>query len=219
MLCYLFMLFPLAGHADSLDADFSVIDINEGELHFLTRPPKKAPHHHSTHITINNDSLTTGWVGNKQCHYNLGQVPALEIVFRKGGVRGLDIVRAEHIGKAWVENDSVQLEDLEKNAIICIVSETRSLRYNDLTKNYEWRGGPYMRRFLDGYFPMKVSLAIDYPSDKLRLETLAPAALLLKATALPGHLRLSTLFEGRLNILVLFTTDQPASSNSSSWFQ
>ena len=189
-------------------ADFGVLDINEGDLQFLTTPPKKPPHHHSTHIYISRESLNSGWVDNKQCHYNLDQVAALQIVFRKGHVRRLEITRTENIRKAWVEDHSVQVEDIGADAVICIRSQTLSIR-TGVNGTYEWRGGPYMRRFLDGYFPMKVSLAIDYPADLLSLEMLAPPEIKLRAVTLPGHIRISTLFEGRLNILALFSSRRP----------
>lgn len=174
------------------------------ELHFLTKPPKKAPHRHSTHITISEETLKTGWVQNKQCHYNLAQVSALEVVFRKGGVRNLQIARADNIKKAWVEKHSVQLTDVGKDAVLCIVSETQSFKVDTLDGTYTWRGGPYMKRFLDGYFPMQVNLAVDFPPHKLKLISMDPAALKSRSVNFSGHIRLDTMFVGKLVILLKF---------------
>lgn len=70
---------------------------------------------------------------------------------------------------------------------------------------------PNMRRFLDGYFPIQLTLAIDYPPRHLVFEKLEPSALRLKTLALPGHIRIETLFEGRLRVLVRFKiSDLPA---------
>jgi len=186
----------------SLDcrADFELFDINEGELEFITHPLKTKPHHHSTHISITPESLKTGWIDNKQCHYNLQAIPAMEIVFRKGRVRNIEIQRMDNIGRAWISGATVQLVDVKKEAVICITSETRSLRKSGGTGRYVWSGGPYMKKFLDGYFPMKVSIAIDYPSELLTLEKLFPQAVELKAIKLPGHIRLSVTFEGILSL-------------------
>jgi hypothetical protein len=191
-----------------LYADFEFLDINEGELDFITRPLKTAPHHHSTHISITADSLTSGWIGNKQCHYNLQPVPAMEIVFRRGRVRNIEITRTENIGRAWIEEATIQLESIKKGAVICVSSETLSIKSNGGRNRFIWSGGPYMKKFLDGYFPMKVSVAIDYPSELLALEKLFPQEVELKSTKLPGHIRLSVMFEGILSLETHFVKNQ-----------
>lgn len=211
------MVLCLVCNTQLIASDFDVFDINEGELQFLTKPPAEPPHHHSTHVQITEESLKTGWVLNKQCHYDLGIVPALEIVFRQGKVRNLDVVRTENVGRAWVDRHTVQLEDVRKNAAVCIVAEIRSLKAGPAGGEWEWRGGPYLRRFLDGYFPMRVSLAIDYPVNRLKLDSLEPAAIRLRATDLPGHLRLNVLFEGRLIINAHFHQAAPGSGGSGSF--
>jgi len=188
--------------------DFETLDINEGELRFLTEPPTQRPHLQSTHIVITDDSLKSGWIGVKQCHYHLAPVSAMQVLFRRGRVRELQIVQADNIGRAWVEGPSVQLTDVRKKAVLCILSENRALRRNSLDGSYEWHGGPYMRRFLDGFFPMHVKLAIDYPSNLLQLEGIEPKALKLKAITQPGHVRMDALFEGRLDVELRFTASQ-----------
>jgi len=192
---FVFLYSPLSN-----SEEFDFLDINEGELEFITRPLKETPHHHSTHISITAESMKSGWIGNKQCHSNLQTVAAMEIVFRKGYVRNLDISRSENIGRVWIEDATVQLQDVKKNAVVCITGETLSFKKNGHSGNYIWTGGPYMKKYLDGYFPMKVSIAIDYPSDKLVLEKLTPPAVELKTVKLPGHIRLSLLFEGILKL-------------------
>ena len=175
-------------------------EINEGELHFLSNPPAEPPHHHTRHILITHDSLRTGWVTSKQCHHNLDRVRAMEIVFGAGRVRNLRVLRADNIGRTWIEGDSVQMETIGANAVICLISENRALDYNPVLKTYTLASGPFMRRFLDGYFPIRVSLAIDYPTDALTLKELNPPELRLYATTPPGHVRIDTLFEGRLTV-------------------
>lgn len=202
--CLLLILFSNNLPASDPDSFFDIFDINEGDLQFLSKEPSPPPHHHSTHIVISESSLETGWVGNRQCHYNLDQVPAMQIVFREGNVRKLEITRAEQIGRTWIAKNTVQLINIGKDAIICITSETKSLKKNSLDNGYEWHGGPYMRRFLDGYFPMRITVAIDYPSDRLVLESIVPAELKLNAVLVPGHIRVRALFEGILSLTTLF---------------
>lgn len=190
----------LAAHAAD---ELEMLDINEGELRFLTQTPAEPPHEQSTHISVNEESLKSGWITMRQCHYHLAPVGAMQVLFNKDRARHIKIVRADNIKRAWVESASVQLEGVDKEAVLCIQSENRSFRRN-ADGTYEWRGGPYMRRFLDGYFPMHVKVAIDYPATKLRLKTIEPAPLKLKATTIPGHVRTDAMFEGRLVITAQF---------------
>ena len=188
---------------------YAADEINEGELRFLTKPPQGAVHHHHKHVVITPESLKTGWIVNRQCHYNLDQVGAMEVVFTPGRVRALEITRAENIEKAWVENSSVQLKNVGANAVLCLSSENRTLAHDAQTGLYTLTSGPYMRRFLDGYFPMRVSLNLEYPATLLILKDMAPTDPGLKATRAPGQVRVDTLFEGRLLILLRFSAVTP----------
>ena len=64
---------------------------------------------------------------------------------------------------------------------------------------YRLRNGPYMRRFLDGYYPMEVSIRIRYPAQLMALQTFEPAPQpgFILHTA-PGEIELDARFEGRL---------------------
>jgi len=172
--------------------------VNEGELEFIPAADAVGAHAHRNHIRITTDSLEQGWVGLEQCHENIDAVPAAQILFRNGGVRKLEIASSSNIGKAWVEGHTVQLEDIAKHATLCIRGESQAL-YRLGDGHYRLRNGPYMRRFLDGYYPMRVALNIDYPADRIRLVSQSP-------TNQPGfdvHQRehsvdVDATFEGRL---------------------
>lgn len=181
-------------------------EINDGRLHFLTEPPASQPHYHSKRIVITQDSLETGWVNGEQCHYNLDQVRAMEVVFGKGRVRNLKILRHENIEKVWVEDNSVQLENVGEDAHVCIGSQNRILQHDADGVDYMLLSGPYMRRFFDGYFPMKVDLTVDYPEHLLELHEIAPAELKLQSASSPGHVKVEALFEGRLLIGLHFSS-------------
>lgn len=191
------------------DSDFDLLDIGDGELRFLTEAPRKRPHLHHSRIVISSDSLRTGWAHTKQCHYHLDQVSALQVVFRPGRVRNLRILRADNVGKAWVEGASVQLENVGADAVLCIANEHLALtRASD--GSFDWRGGPYMRRFMDGYFPMQVQLVLDYPDSLLRMYSIEPVALKFHMLDNPGQIRLDALFEGRLDVEVRFVVSEGA---------
>lgn len=183
--------------------------INEGELHFLTEPPAEPPHRHTKRLRVTPDSLQSGWVVAEQCHYQLDQVSAMEIVFGKDKVRKLKVVNAQNIGELWIEGPTVQMKNVGADAFVCIASENRILARN-IAGDYVLTTGPFMRRFLDGYFPMQVSLEVDYPEKLLQFDNVTPAELKLHTVGGAGHLKVDTLFEGRLTIALRFTDKKGA---------
>ncbi len=144
-----------------------ISQVNEGQLRFLAAPPDKPVHGHQNRVTVNDQSLVDGWVLLEQCHDNLDAVPKAQVVYRPGRVRNLQVVSATHIGRAWAETSSIQLEDVQRGAVLCIRAETQALSRND-ELSYNLSNGPYMRKFLDGYYPMRVSMTVRLETDKLR---------------------------------------------------
>lgn len=174
----LLALLPLLAWAAPSEEELffkNIDEVNEGELHFLVSPPEGKPHHHRNHITLSADSLVSGWVKLEQCHEHLDAVPDTQIVYSEDRIRGLRILRSANIERAWVENHSVQLRNIQRNALICIEAESRAL-LDDLPNGYVLRNGPYMRRFLDGYYPMRVTMTVSLGDSDLRYESLTPAA-------------------------------------------
>ena len=181
--------------------------VNEGQLHFLEAPPAKAIHHHQNRIRIEADSLASGWVELSQCHDHLDAVPRAQITFREGFVRDLKIDIASGIGHAWVEGASVQLQQIAPGARLCLSALTRTLRKAG-NGYFNLVNGPYMRKFLDGYYPMRVTLDVDYPAESLRLIDVSPPPQPgLTIAEQPGNIQLDAVFEGELNLLIQF--EQP----------
>lgn len=182
----------------------SAHNVNEGVLHFLKTPPAKSVHHHHNRIRIDADSLVSGWVSLFQCHTHLDPVSRAQITFREGFVRDLKVESATHIKQAWVEGASIQLVDVEPAAKLCLSAQTRALR-NTGNGYYILQNGPYMRKFLDGYYPMRVSLEIDYPPQMLQLIDISPAAQPgLNLESRNGAIRMDAIFEGELQTLIQF---------------
>lgn len=181
-----------------------VAEVNEGELRFLATPPAKPVHHHHNSIVIRPDSLTSGWVGLEQCHRHLDAVASLQIVYRPERIRALTILQSENIGRAWVQENTVQMEDIARGASICIRGETLAL-HNEGDGIYSLANGPYMRQFLDGFYPMRVSMRVRIEHPGLRFLDLTPPAqpgFTVEATA--AEVGYDAWFEGRLNTLIRF---------------
>jgi len=181
-------------------------DVNEGELVFLNEAPDKAIHHHHNAVTISPTSLSDGWIQIKQCHSNIDKVAAAQIVFGKNRARNIKIVSYDNIEKAWVEGSTVQFENVKSNATLCIQADTHSLQHLD-NGTYSLRNGPYMRRFLDGYFPLHVSLDLNFTQTNLELTSFTPMSQKgFEVKQSKGAVTIDTVFEGRLHTEFHFKT-------------
>ncbi len=146
------------------DTDKIIDAINEGELNFLDTPPDKSVYHHQNTFIVLKNSIETGWIKVVQCYENLDKFPRVQIVYNKDRIRHLRITRQMNIGNAWVEDNTVQLTDVNSNARLCVQAESRALiAQKDGT--FVLQNGPFMRKFLDGYFPMRVSIDIKFPAN------------------------------------------------------
>ncbi|MDH5181757.1 MAG: hypothetical protein OEY07_19010 [Gammaproteobacteria bacterium] len=175
-----------------------------GVLVFLAKPPTKRTPHSSNILTVNSDSLRTGWVEVEQCHAGLDPVPAVEVVYRYKEMRHLQVVKSSGIGKVWVDGQTVQLEEVKKGASLCIRTEARIMVQLEGGR-YVLFNGPFQRRFLDSYFPMHVTLVLRYPRDELELTEVLPRKTDgFKVESRDGEINLDAWFEGKLLIRAEF---------------
>lgn len=181
-----------------LPPSYSVASVNEGQLQFLAAPPKKRYHHHHNTLIINTQSLVSGWIKVEQCHYNLDRVPRTQILFHRDRVRNIHISKVVNIDKAWVKDNSVQLANIHDDAVICVEAISRALKANG-DGSYSLSSGPFMRRFLDGYYPLRVTIDVAVAGTGLKLESISPAQQTgFKVWQNSNMIKLDALFEGRL---------------------
>jgi hypothetical protein len=196
------------------DAEQQALAVNEGELEFLAAAPGQRILQTSNRLTLTADSLESGWVRLDQCQLNLDPVPALEIVYRYREMRDLRIESFHAMERAWVEAGSVQMLNLVEGAELCISAEVQLLQPAG-TGRYEIRSGPFHRRFLDGYYPLRLDYRVSYPAALLQVEAVHPGVQPGFAVARqPGELQIDALFEGRLTIRVVLRARQAESSSS-----
>lgn len=223
LLCLLCLNLALAGTNDKPSSEWTEADweawlnsdapppdqhraINEGELTFITSTPSIAPMHSQHRLRVTEQSLHQGWVELAQCHRNLDALPAAQVIF-KSPVRALRIESTEQIEKAWVEDDSVQLQGVKAGASLCLRLETKVLiSLGD--GRYLVRLGPYQRQFLDGFFPLQLKVQIEYPQDMSFLSVVPPPQTGLTVRDLDKHVELETLFEGRLFLGFVFRLEK-----------
>ena len=160
--------------SDSFEPPRPSHEVNDGQLVFLHSPVKPNLHHYHNVMTIFPRSLQDGWVLLEQCHTHLDKVAEAQIVFARERVRDIRLLSFRNMSKAWIEGPTVQMTDIRADARLCIQAWARALFMND-DGSYSLRNGPFMRRFLDGYFPLRVSMVVDFSGTGLRPTVVSPA--------------------------------------------
>ena len=179
--------------------------INEGSLKFHSGTPGHRVLQTRNWLTVAPESLQTGWVALHQCQRNLDPVAAVEIVYRYEGLRKLRVISSRNIAHTRVEQNSIQMEQVQEGAEVCIEAEVQVLK-TDGEGNYSLQSGPFHRRFLDGYYPVQLDYRIHWPADRLQLESVHPnrqEGFTIREQ--PGELSINTLFEGKLTIKIRFS--------------
>jgi hypothetical protein len=190
---------------DALEAQHSARAVNEGELVFLTNVPEQRVLQTRNYLTITAESLETGWVKLDQCQSNLDPVEVVEVVYRYHGMRNLAVVSSKAMAEARVEGSSVQMSGVRQGGEVCISAEVQVL-HDDGQGGYVLRSGPFHRRFLDGYYPLKLDYRVRWPDSRLTLHDVLPVGQPgLAINRQPGELAIDTLFEGRLVIEIRFS--------------
>ena len=131
-----------------------------------------------------------------QCHTGLDRVPSLQIVYNRQRIRNLKIESVNSIARARVEGHTVQLEHIGKDSKLCITAETRALVKAE--QSYYLKNGPFMRQFLDGFYPMRVRVEVFYPVDLLKLKSIKPTGAEASTRTNAGYADLDVWSVGRL---------------------
>ena len=146
---------------------------SDSHLTFIASPTDKPALHSVNKITITPQSIKTGWVDLMQCYQNLDPVPEMEVVYNYKTMRKLTIVKSKNIEQAYVKGQSVQLENVLRNAQLCISTEVR-IFYKNKDGSFKLVNGPFHRKFLDSYFPFHLTLKVNYPSKQLKFVSSKP---------------------------------------------
>lgn len=182
-------------------------DNKRGTLNFLGEPTDERMHHHQNQITLAASSLKDGWVGLRQCHHDIDRVGRAQILYNAATTRDLEIETHSNIGETWIEGASVQLRSVQPDAEICVRARSRMLEMKE-DGGYVLENGPFMRRFLDGYFPMRVTVAVSWGDLGLSLAHSEPLAQPgFTVTESPYGVIIDTTFEGRLRTALHLTND------------
>ena len=207
--------FSLLAHAAQDDTEFEdwfhedaapgVPQDREGELIFLSTSPEAGTLHSINAITVTSSSLDDGWVQVRQCYQGLDAVPAAEVVYQYRNMRALRIQSKSNIGDAFTRRQTVQLSDVQRDATLCVQFEAQ-IFYAQSDGRFQLRTGPFHRRFLDGYFPLHVSLELRFPSALLSYVATSPLPRPgFELEVKDEQLRIDAWFAGKLQIEVSFS--------------
>ena len=190
------------------DSTERALAVNEGDLEFLKSAPQKRPHLLENKFTISHQSLKDGWIKMVQCHQNLDSVSIAQVLYHPRRTRNIEVLSTSGIDRAWVEKNSVQLENIGHQAKLCVKAEVRSL-YSNYDGSYSMHNGPFLRKFLDGYYPMRVTMDVDLPSE-LRYEATYPQVQEgFEVTHNKDGMHVDALFVGELSVEVMFNEVGP----------
>ena len=190
-----------SGIEEEMALEQRALEVNEGELQLLVKPPGGVAHFHQNRLMLTEQSLLDGWVTMYQCHSDMDKVAASQIVYDRDSIRDIKVLSTRNIGTVRVVKHTVQMEDIKTESKICISADKRALsREGGL---YYLRLGPFMRRFLDGYYPMHVQVEVCYPAF-LELVSASPVKAIKYSTKKRSHAEIDLWVVGRLEIELVF---------------
>ena len=181
------------------------LEVNEGELRFLDHPPEAASHFHHTRLLITEQSLRDGWVRMYQCHSDLDKVDASQIVYPKERISNIKVLSSQNIGSVRVEGHTVQMKGIASGSKICLSADRRALSSEQ--GKYHLKLGPFIRRFLDGYYPMHVRVEVCFPKT-LQLMNSIPVSAMQHSDDDSRYADIDVWVVGELNIEFVFVDAQ-----------
>jgi hypothetical protein len=187
------------------DFEAQALAVNEGDLEFLSEVPEKLPPVLHNRLTISPQSLKDGWIDMVQCHKRLDPVARAQVLYHPRRTRNIRILSSRNVQRAWVEKNSVQLENITADARLCVQAQVKSL-YSNFNGSYSMRNGPFLRKFLDGYYPMRMTMDVTFPKGKLSFEAINPQAQNGFTVQYEDNtMNIDALFVGELEIEIYFT--------------
>ncbi len=143
-----------------------------------------------------------------QCHSNLDAVPRLDIVYKPGRVRDIKVLSYRNVGSVTVGRYDVAVMDIQADSQVCVRAFSRVLypaNGRGGARLYRLVNGLFMRRFLDGYYPLRLEFTVSYPERRLELISVKPGAQLgWNVRHDVGWVFMQGRFEGQLMTQMIF---------------
>lgn len=154
------------------DSFFKAMAVNEGELTWVA--PEKTDNQYAlfNKLILNDESLKTGRVEFEQCHTNLDEISAIDIVYNAKTTQSLELLSKSKIQRVAILPAKAELYGVQKGAEVCLKG-TLNLLAKTATGRWQLPRGPYMRKFLDGYYPMHVQESLSWQNTPLEWQGIA----------------------------------------------
>ena len=208
----LFTMITLLGMATAVQGDafedYELLDSIADSVYRNISSPldlDTPPFLHQKTLRIIAANLEDPWIHNHQCHAQFPMFPSLQITFKADSVRAMRITQRDNVEAAWIDGPSVQMSETRPESRLCFESENRVFHHDAETNRYRLRVGPYFLRLFDGYFPLQVRLAIQYPGELLELISMNPDPVEGAEVRFDrGKIYFDNVFEGRLELEFVF---------------
>ena len=149
-------------------------DVVTGDtLRFLSVRPDPDAYWYESTAHISPESLQNGVVALDTCHHRLDAVHRVVVVFNADRIQSLAVQSSDGVQNAEVVGKRVELTGVQHGASVCVRVNSRAL---DAGGPGQWQlqAGPLMRRYLDGYLPMRARLRVRWPTGLLQLQGTDP---------------------------------------------
>ncbi|MDH5518715.1 MAG: hypothetical protein OEY36_13010 [Gammaproteobacteria bacterium] len=184
------------------DTDHS--QVNEGILEFINHSLKPSVLHTVNRLKISPSSIDNGWVYMEQCYRHIDKLPELDIIFQYRHINNLSVLSKQNIESVRINKQRITLTNVGHNSELCVSANVR-IFYQNLDLSFSLINGPYHRRFLDGYYPFRVSLSVAYPETLLLVKKIIPEKQLgFSVNHAAGTIAIDTLFKGILKTEIIF---------------
>lgn len=147
--------------------------VSEGQITFMAVRPDPEGYWYESRAWLSADSLESGLITLDTCHRQLDPNGRVVIRFNPERVRSIEVLSSQGIGETLVEPQRVDMRDVQRGGEICLRLQSRAL---EPIGDGRWRlhAGPLMRRYLDGYLPMRASLSVTWPEGLLDIAQVLP---------------------------------------------
>lgn len=191
------------------DSTLQAMTTNSGQLNWLTQAQTAGQYGLENDLTLPVSALTDGWILFTQCHNNLDPIHKIEVQYNAQNTRNLTLASSQNIEAVQIDNQgrSAILFGVQKRGRVCISGESKSLE--KVGDGYLVKRGPYMRKFLDGYYPMSLKETINWSQTDLKLNKSNMQSKIGRSYDYSDKsktLSAEYWFEGRLSTRYLFNT-------------
>ncbi len=145
------------------DSFFQTMEVQDTPVKWVPAQKTQNQYALKNAITLTDETLKTGFVQFSQCHTHLDAIRAIDIVYNPQTTQELEVLSSKKIQTVTAHAAKIELKNVDKGAEVCVAGKVKTFHFNEQNQQWNLQRGPYMRKFLDGYYPMHVQETIQWP--------------------------------------------------------